>query len=145
MEREYLRPSGRETRSAKEFVEWFYSPQDDAYVEDGFGKGDDFGDMEMGHLGTGDLEREIGRERYEELVREHFQAQEQLERRRVVQIKELETLPFSRKEEEVCLHSQLQKTVAGSGSEDGDWDVISNTSSEEIVLFEDWEDITLAE
>ena len=139
MEREYIRPSGRVTRSATEFVEWFYSPQDDV-VEDRFVRGDNFGDMEMG-----DLEREIGREVYEELVREHFQAQEQLERWRVAQIKELETLSFSKREEEGCLHLQLQETAAGSGSEDGDWDLISTTSSEEIVLFEDWEDITLAE
>jgi len=144
LEREYIRPSGRVTRSAKEFVEWFYSPHDDV-VEDRFVKGDNFGDMEMGDLGTGDLEREIGREMYEELVREHFQAQEKLERWRVAQLQELEMLSFSRREEEVCLHLPLQETAAGSGSEDGDWDLISTTSSEEIVLFEDWEDITLAE
>lgn len=136
LEREYLRPSGRVTRSAKEFVEWFYSPPDDV-VEDVMGV--NFGgDVEMG-----DLEREIGREAYEELVREHYQAQEQLERQRVAQVKELETLALSRREEGVCVH--LQETATGSGSEDGDWDLVSTTSSEEIVLFEDWEDIILVE
>lgn len=140
LEREYLKSSGRYSgheRSAKEFVEWFYSPVDEE-MEDSAG-------CEEGNWGTHseELEREVGADVYREILKEHLLAQEQLERQRAAQKAEFEALAVAMEAQrvgELCLQSQRQDEE-GSRSDEGDWDLLSTASSDESAYFDDWEEV----
>jgi hypothetical protein len=137
LEREYLKSSGRYSgheRSAREFVEWFYSPLEEEPEANAMREGtNDQGD-------SGDLEREVGEEVYRELMREHVLAQEQLDRQRSANLKELETIA-----EAVQQELEMPATEIGNADErsEGDWDLVSTASSDETAYFEDWEEVTV--
>jgi hypothetical protein len=125
-----LRYPGGHERSAKEFVEWFYSPLEEEPEANAMHEGTNEGD-------EGDLEREVGEEVYRELVRENLLAQEQLDRQRAANLKELETFTEAVRRE----MSAMEFGNSDEGSE-GDWDLVSTASLDETAYFEDWEEVT---
>ena len=138
-------------------MEWFYSPttndeEGEGEVEDSgvqFEK-EDYG-MDVDGLEDLSLKREVGEEMYRELVMEHLRAEEQLERQRAAQRAEFEALAIlaletqTAEEEGICLSVLVQDKEETSES-DGDWDLLSITSSDESAaayIFEDWEEVTV--
>ena len=123
LEQEYLQPSGRRgfSRPASAFVDWFFSSPDDEFegTESETSEGMDVSEERS-------LEEIMGEEAYKAMLREHIEAEKQLERKVAaeleMQVKEIELVE---REERV------------TEDVDESWDLISTGS----VDSEDWEKV----
>jgi hypothetical protein len=117
LEQEYLKPCGRSrTQSASAFVDWFFSSD-----------GDDNGENEMmwEREGEESLDWFIGPKEYEAMLREHIEAEKQLERDRLAAV--------SYRVQNMEAEDRTQNSI------DESWDIVSTGS----VEFADWEEVIL--
>ena len=124
LEQEYLRPSHRHgySRPASAFVDWFFSSTGDESEETE-------SETSAGMDGSQErsLEEVMGEEAYKAMLREHIEAEKQLERKVAaeleMQVKEMERVE---REKRVCVDIV-----------DESWDLVSTGS----VEFDDWEKV----
>jgi hypothetical protein len=129
LEEDYLKsysPSQTRTRSAKAFVEWFYSRDEDNYCFDEHAQAEEIEHLDgigpsksLSVLGM-DMEDEV----FEKMVKEHVEAERMLERRKD------------------SGDGILRQIVEREESEE-DWDLVStgSTSATSTDGFGDWEEV----
>jgi hypothetical protein len=127
LEAESRKRVGPVGRPATEYVDWFFSREEEAEDEAESEWGD--GDWSAEEVG---MVMGMGREEYERMVREHVEAERQLER---------ETKTVGTGEEERVSGEGIAEMV-GVEEEHGerDWDVVS-TGSVDSIRLEDWEEV----
>jgi hypothetical protein len=112
LEQEFLNSYRRHgNHSAKEYVEWFYSPQDDFEIT----AGEEYGDYELAS------ELGMGKEEYLAMLREHVAVEKQLEQGIVVEIE--------------VISEQGHSEDKGGEIVEEDWDIISIAEGD----LHDWE------
>jgi hypothetical protein len=126
LEAESRKRVGPVGRPATEYVDWFFSREEEDEGETQWGDGD-WSAEDVGMV------MEMGREEYERMVREHVEAEKQLERER-------ETA--GRGEERGVPGEKGIPEMVGVEEEQGerDWDVVS-TGSVDSIRLEDWEEV----
>jgi hypothetical protein len=124
LDAEYRKPVRPTGRPAKEYVDWFFSREDDEEEEESVWGDGDWSAEEVG------MAMGMGREEYERMIREHIEAEKQLERERGDVVGE------GRREEGIV----MEMVGVEEGREERDWDVVS-TGSVDSIRLEDWEEV----
>lgn len=125
LDAEYTKSSGLVGRPAKEYVDWFFEAEEEE-SENVYGMGEEWGDWSAEEVG---MVMGMRREEYERMVREHVEAERQLERVR-------EMREGEKREEERRVEGEVVVEEEG----DRDWDVVS-TGSVDSIRLEDWEEV----
>ena len=119
LDEEYRKPSAQMgVRPAKEYVDWFFAEEELA-EESVWGDGD-WSAEEVGMV------MGIGKSEFERMVKEHVEAEKQLER--------------DKEKRESAGERRMEITTGEEESADRDWDVVS-TGSVDSIRLEDWEEI----
>ena len=120
MDEEYRKPAAQfGLRPAKEYVDWFFDSEDQAEEKSLWGDGD-WTPEEVGMV------MGMRKSEFERMVKEHIEAERQLERDKEKREMEREQL--------------MELARVGDVVGDRDWDVVS-TGSVDSIRMEEWEEV----